>query len=138
MPVSLTRLQFRSAWYIQAQRFRRVTADLLLTMLLALLPVTLAPGQYTRTPLRNLTGTVTDAGQEPLRGAVVQIEALDTLVIQSYETNEQGEYHFRNLRSDADYSVWATFRGNRSKTHGIGKFDHKLDRDIPITVVLAK
>ena len=94
--------------------------------------------QYTRTPLRTITGTVTDAGQEPLRGAVVQVEALDTLVIQSYETNESGEYHFRNLRSDADYSVWATFRGNRSKSHGIGKFDHKLDRDIPITIVLEK
>ena len=106
--------------------------------LAALLVMTLAHGQYTRTPLRTITGTVTDAGQEPLRGAVVQIEALDTLVIQSYETNESGEYHFRNLRSDADYSLWATFRGNRSKTHGIGKFDHKLDRDIPITVVLEK
>ena len=94
--------------------------------------------QYTRNPLRTVTGTVTDAGQEPLRGAIVQIEALDTLVIQSYETNESGEYHFRNLRSDCDYSVWATFRGNRSKAHGIGKFDRKLDRDIPITVVLEK
>lgn len=94
--------------------------------------------QYTRTPLRNITGTVTDGGHEPLRGAVVQIEALDTLVIQSFETNESGAYHFRNLRSDADFSVWATFRGNRSKPHSIGKFDHALDRDIPITIVLEK
>ena len=106
--------------------------------LLALVLAPAARAQYTRTPLRTITGTVTDAGQEPLRGAVVQIEALDTLVIQSYETNESGEYHFRNLRSDADYSVWATFRGNRSKSHGIGKFDHKLDRDIPIMVILEK
>ncbi|MGI4758063.1 MAG: carboxypeptidase-like regulatory domain-containing protein [Janthinobacterium lividum] len=94
--------------------------------------------QYTRNPLRTITGTVTDAGTEPLRGAVVQIEATDTLVIQSYVTDEAGAYHFRNLRSDADYTIWATFRGNRSKTHGIGKFDHKLDRDIPITIVLEK
>ena len=96
------------------------------------------PAQYTRTPLRTITGTVTDAGTEPLRGAIVQIEATDTLVIQSYVTDEAGAYHFRNLRSDADYTIWATFRGNRSKTHGIGKFDHKLDRDIPITIVLEK
>ena len=101
-------------------------------------PAALQGGQYTRTPLRTITGTVTDAGQEPLRGAVVQIEAADTLVIQSYETSETGAYHFRNLRSDCDYTLWATFRGNRSKTHGLGKFDHHLDRDIPITVVLAK
>lgn len=95
-------------------------------------------GQYTRTPLRTITGTVTDGGQEPLRGAVVQIEAMDTLVIQSYQTDESGTYHFRNLRSDCDYSVWASFRGNRSKPHAIGKFDHTLDRDIPITVILEK
>lgn len=88
--------------------------------------------------MRNVTGTVTDAGQEPLRGAVVQIEAADTLVIESYITNERGEYHFHNLRSDADFTLWATFRGNRSKTHAIGKFDHKLDREIPMTIVLEK
>ena len=106
--------------------------------LVLLAMATVAPAQYTRSPLRSVTGTVTDAGQEPLRGAVVQIEALDTLTIQSYETDERGTYNFRNLRSDCDYSLWATFRGNRSKTHGLGKFDHKLDRDIPITVVLEK
>ncbi len=98
----------------------------------------LAHAQYTRAPLRSVAGTVTDAGQEPLRGAVVQIEALDTLTIQSYETDERGTYRFRNLRSDCDYSVWATFRGNRSKTRAMGKFDRQLDRDIPLTIVLEK
>ncbi len=106
-------------------------------LLLVLSPVHFA-AQYTRTPLRTITGTVNDAGREPIRGAVVQIEAMDTLVIQSYETNETGTYHFRNLRSDCDYTLWAMYRGNRSKTYGVGKFDHALDREIPITVVLAK
>ncbi len=108
--------------------------------LLALLVLPAGPfaGQYTRAPLRTITGTVTDAGREPIRGAVVQIEAADTLAIQSYETNETGTYHFRNLRSDCDYTLWASFRGNRSKTYGVGKFDHTLDREIPITVVLEK
>ena len=61
-------------------------------LLLVLSPVHFA-AQYTRTPLRTITGTVNDAGREPIRGAVVQIEAMDTLVIQSYETNETGTYH---------------------------------------------
>ena len=94
--------------------------------------------QYTRAPLRNISGSVTDASHEPLRGAVVQIEAAGTLVIQSYVTDERGIYHFRNLSSDNDYTVWATFRGNRSKTEAIGKFDHKLDREIPLEIVLVK
>ena len=69
---------------------------------------------------------------------MVQIEEAGTLVIRSYVTDERGEYHFRNLSSDADYTLWATFRGNRSKTHAIGKFDHKLDREIPLEIVLDK
>ena len=94
--------------------------------------------QYTRAPLRNITGTVQDASHEPLRGAVVQMEAAGTLVIQSYVTDERGLYHFRNLSSDTDYTLWATFRGNKSKTHAISKFDHKLDREIPLEIVLDK
>lgn len=94
--------------------------------------------QYTRSPLRNITGTVQDASHEPLRGAVVQIEAAGSLVIQSYITDQRGEYHFRNMSSETDYTLWATFRGNRSKTFGIGKFDHKLDRVIPLEIVLEK
>ena len=96
------------------------------------------PAQYTRNPPRSVTGSVTDGSNELLRGAVVQIEAMDTLVIQSYVTDERGEYHFRELRSDVDYTVWATFRGNRSKTHTMGKFDKQLDRDIPIKIELVK
>ena len=94
--------------------------------------------QITRNPLRSVSGSVTDGGKEPLRGAVVQIEAEDTLVIQSYVTDERGTYHFRNLRPDADYRVWATFRGQRSKTQEMSKFDHKLDREISLSIELGK
>ena len=97
-----------------------------------------APAQYTRNPPRSVTGSVTDGSNEPIRGAVVQIEATDTLVIQSYVTDERGTYHFRELRSDVDYTLWAMFRGNKSKTHTLGKFDKQLDREIPIKIELDK
>ena len=66
------------------------------------------------------------------------MEAAGTLVIQTYVTDERGEYHFRNMGSDADYTLWATFRGNKSKTHPVSKFDHTLDRVIPLEIVLDK
>jgi len=95
--------------------------------------------QITRNPLRSVTGSVTDgSGKEPLRGAVVQIEAEDTMVIQSYVTDERGTYHFRNLRTDADYRVWATFRNHRSKTQEMNKFDRKPDREISLEIDLTK
>ncbi|MEK6396749.1 MAG: carboxypeptidase-like regulatory domain-containing protein [Terriglobus sp.] len=95
--------------------------------------------QITRNPLRSVTGSVTDGGgKEPLRGAVVQIEAEDTMVIQSYVTDERGTYHFRNLRSDADYRIWANFRGHRSKTQEMSKFDRKADKEIALQIDLTK
>jgi hypothetical protein len=99
---------------------------------------TSSPAQYTRSPERTITGTVQDASREPLRGAVVQMEEAGALVIRSYVTDERGEYHFRNVSSNADFTLWATFRGNKSKTFSISKFDHKLDRAIPLEIVLNK
>jgi hypothetical protein len=69
---------------------------------------------------------------------VVQIEAEDTMVIQSYVTDERGVYHFRNLRPDADFQIWATFRGHHSKRQSLSKFDHNADRTIPLVVDLNK
>ena len=116
----------------------RRTAQALMGAAVLLMSLPPSQAQYTRTPLRNITGTVQDGGHEPLRGAVVQLEAAGTLVIQSYVTDERGQYHFRNISSDTDYTVWATFRGNKSKTFSLSKFDHKLDREIPLEIVLVK
>ena len=113
-------------------------ARLLVAAAVMLMARTPSQAQYTRAPLRTISGTVQDASHEPLRGAVVQIETAGTLVIQSYVTDQRGEYHFRNMASDTDYTLWATFRGNKSKTHAIGKFDHTPDRVIPLEIVLDK
>jgi protocatechuate 3,4-dioxygenase beta subunit len=94
--------------------------------------------QYTRNVPRNITGSVHDGGNEPLRGAVVQVEQEGTLVIQSYVTDERGLYHFRNLSSGTDYQVWATFRGHHSKHFELSKFDKKPDREIALVIDLTK
>ena len=94
--------------------------------------------QYTRNQPRTITGTVHDGSNEPLRGAIVQMETEGTMAIQSYVTDERGLYHFRNLSSETDYQVWATFRGHSSKHHDISKFDKKTDRDIALVIDLTK
>jgi hypothetical protein len=94
--------------------------------------------QYTRNAPRNITGTVQDGSNEPLRGAVVQVEQEGTMTIQSFVTDERGVYHFRNLNSETDYQIWATFRGHQSKHHEISRFDKKPDRAIPLVIDLTK
>jgi len=88
--------------------------------------------------LRGVEGSVRDRSNEPLRGAVVQIEAEDTMVIQSYVTDERGIYHFRNLRPNADYRIWATFRGHRSRTEELSQFDRNVNRSIPLVIDLSR
>ena len=96
-----------------------------------------AQAQYPgRHALRSVVGTVTDRGGEPLAGAVVQLETGGTLAIQTYLTRADGEYRFRNLQGDADYTMWATFRGSRSKTRSLSRFDRKPDRVVPLKIRL--
>jgi hypothetical protein len=75
------------------------------------------------TTLRDLSGTVTDTGHEPLRGAVVKLQNSKTNAIESYITDASGHYNFKHLDSSIDFQVWATFRGRRSRQRSISMFN---------------
>ncbi len=106
-------------------------------LLFALYPAA-TRAQYQHTPPRSVEGTVTDGGHEPLRGAVVKLETEGSMVIQSYITDKRGEYRFHNLPPDVDYTLWATFRGNKSRIERLNKFDHQADRTIDLRIELEK
>ena len=72
---------------------------------------------------RNLSGRISDRSHEPLKGAIVQVENQSTHSVISYITNETGRYSFKRLQTDSDYSVWVTFRGQRSKIRTLSSFD---------------
>jgi hypothetical protein len=72
---------------------------------------------------RNLTGTVQDRHHEPLKGAIVEIENEDTKSVLSYITDRSGRYSFKRLEGEADYRVWFTYRGQRSKVKEWSQFD---------------
>jgi Carboxypeptidase regulatory-like domain len=84
-------------------------------------------------PHRSIIGTVTEQGK-PVAGAVVHLKSKETLSVRTYLTTEHGNYKFRNLRPNADYSVWATLQGKRSDIKRLGKFDRKADRKIDLIV----
>jgi len=85
---------------------------------------------------RDLQGTVRDRHQEPLKGAVVQVENQNTHSVLSYVTDQSGRYSFMRLQSDTDYSVCATYRGRRSKTKTLSLFDVRLAKKIDLVVKL--
>ncbi len=74
---------------------------------------------------RSLSGKVTDQHHEPLRGAVVEIQNDDDKAVQSFLTDRAGHYSFQRLSANTDYTYWATYRGHRSKSHNLSKFNAK-------------
>jgi len=89
---------------------------------------------YRRKHKRIVSGSIQNGHREPLRGAVVQVEDEATLSIKSYITGRDGLYRFRNLDDQADYRLWATFRGQRSKTKTLSHFDADKPRVVDFTI----
>jgi hypothetical protein len=92
-----------------------------------------AHAQMPQKSVRSLSGTVTD-GHEPIRKAVVQMRNQDNNELTTYITDNDGHYNFKRLNGDADYQVWVEFRGHRSPTRTISKFDSHMQKVINFTV----
>jgi hypothetical protein len=74
---------------------------------------------------RSLQGTVTDASDNPVQGAVVQIKDTKTLQIRSFVTGADGMYHFHGLNSNVDYEVRAEHQGTSSSAKTLSSFDSR-------------
>jgi hypothetical protein len=84
--------------------------------------------------LRSVNGTITDSGREPIRGAVVELRSGATNSVVSFITDANGRYNFKRLDGGSDYELWVLFRGNRSTTRSISRFDNHMDKIIDFTV----
>jgi hypothetical protein len=89
-----------------------------------------------QTQFRSLSGTVTDAQHEPLRGAVVEVENLGDQDVQSFLTDKSGHYNFKRLDGNTDYSFWATYRSHRSRSRTISKFNSKTGMVVNLAIKL--
>jgi hypothetical protein len=74
---------------------------------------------------RTVQGTVSDASENAVEGAVVQIKNTKTLQIRSFITKENGAYYFHGLSPDIDYELKAEFRGAASSSKTLSSFDSR-------------
>src|SRR5271169_593583 len=58
---------------------------------------------------RVVQGLVLDADQKGVAGAVVQLKDMRTLQIRSFISQEDGSYHFSELKVDNDYQLKADY-----------------------------
>ena len=75
--------------------------------------------------LRAVQGTVFDADDKPVVGAIVQLKDVRTLQMRSYITKVDGEYHFSSLKIDDDYEVEARNNHMTSGAKKISIFDNR-------------
>lgn len=84
--------------------------------------------------LRTVQGTVTDAADNPLDGAIVQLKNTKTLQIRSFVTQQHGAYYFHGLSPNVDYEVRADFQGTSSSTKTVSSFDSRKEVAINLKV----
>lgn len=75
--------------------------------------------------IRTVQGLVTDAADNPIAGAVVQLENMKTLQIRSFITKEKGDYFFAELNTDVDYKLHAENHGMVSNVKTLSSFDSR-------------
>src|SRR5271170_766353 len=78
---------------------------------------------------RVVQGTVADPDGKFINGAVVQLKDGRSLQVRSFITQQNGEYHFSNLKVDNDYQLKADFNGMTSGWKTLSVFD---TRKVPV------
>ena len=86
--------------------------------------------------LRTVQGTVTDAANNPVDGAIVQLKDTKTLQIRSFVTQQKGAYYFHGLSPNIDYEVRADYQGASSPTKTVSSFDSR--KEVAINLKLEK
>ena len=84
--------------------------------------------------VRTVQGTVTDEANNPISGAVVQLENMKTLQIRSFITKEKGDYYFSDLSTDIDYKLHAENHGMVSATRTLSTFDNRKQATLNLKV----
>src|ERR1039458_3538659 len=80
--------------------------------------------------IRTVQGIVTDEADNPISGAIVQLENMKTLQIRSFITKEKGDYYFSDLNTDIDYKLHAENHGMISSTKTLSSFDRSEERRV--------
>ena len=72
---------------------------------------------------RTIDGTVKDAADNPVRGAIVQLKDLKTSKVVDFATKEDGKFAFRELSMEINYELTAKRDGITSLVKKVTPYD---------------
>jgi hypothetical protein len=86
-------------------------------------PAGLAAKEKHLRPSRLVTGLVSDASDNPISGATVTLNDLETGKKLASYTGDDGRYLFSSLETTREYEVQATFKGVSSRVRKVTTID---------------
>jgi hypothetical protein len=93
--------------------------------ILLLCPLLSAQQKNEDSTTRTVEGTVTNAANQPVAKAVVQLKNSKTLQIRSFITQDDGSYHFAGLQTDVEYALKADHEDATSSWKTLSVFNSK-------------
>ena len=131
-------LRFSSTRRVSGPCWKRAVSLSALIVGLILVWSVPAVAQPERRP-KNVTGVVRDLRGQPVVNAHVFIRNTETNIIRTLNTRDDGVYSIRGLPWDADYEVYAEFRGTESEKKAVTSFlprqDNVLNFDLDLVVI---
>jgi protocatechuate 3,4-dioxygenase beta subunit len=83
----------------------------------------------------NVRGKVLDQHGEPVAGAAVKLKAETAFQIRSSIATSEGEYSFRGLNTNFDYTVQARHSSGNSRVQRLSRFQSKEDHVVNLTII---
>jgi hypothetical protein len=104
---------------------RRTTFVALLLISVASAVFALQKSKSEDDKFRIVQGSVTDAQDQTVAGAVVQLKNSKTLQVRSFITTDDGSYQFHGLDPNVDYTLKAEHKGASSAVRTLSAFDSR-------------
>ncbi|MDE3063250.1 MAG: carboxypeptidase regulatory-like domain-containing protein [Acidobacteriota bacterium] len=76
---------------------------------------------------RSVTGSVVDAGSNPVNAATVFLKNQKTKAIRSYTSTADGRFHFAQVNMAEDYDLWAEKDGKKTAVKTVSSWDARKE-----------
>ena len=98
------------------------------------LPLEAQRGKDKDRPERSIQGLVTDAQENPIAKAVVQLKNPRNLQVKSFYTDENGRYRFFGLDPNQDYELRAEYNGVSAGPRTVSSFDSRKEVNVSLKI----